>query len=226
MSEEQLSLFPEMKPPELEAELPLYRPFLPGVKPEEAYLEVKSLAALAGIMAGCSKCGLREGCRQVVFADGNPQARLMLVGEGPGQVEDEQGLPFVGRAGQLLNRILKAASLEREEVYITNVVKCRPPGNRLPNPDEVAACRGCLEAQIRLVKPNIIVCLGLLATRAILDGRATMATIRGKWFTRQGILLMATYHPAALLRREELKRPTWEDFKLIRDRYLEVKRGD
>lgn len=226
MSAEQMSLFPEFRPVDSRSEQPNYIPFLPNVKPEDAYLNIDNRDELARNMRDCTRCRLRSGCKQVVFADGNPAALLMLVGEAPGQDEDEQGLPFVGRAGQLLNRILQAASLSRAEVYITNVVKCRPPGNRLPNPDEVAACLGCLEAQIRLIKPKILVCLGLLATRTIIDARATMGAIRGRWFTRQGILIMPTYHPAALLRKEELKRPTWEDFKRIRDRYYEIRRGE
>lgn len=226
MVAEQMSLFPEMRSVGPGPELTAYTPFLAGVKQTQAFIEVKTLDQLAQEMSSCNRCGLRGGCRQVVFGDGDHEADLMLVGEGPGQVEDEQGLPFVGPAGQLLNRILQAASLSRQEVYITNVVKCRPPGNRLPNPDEVAACRGCLEAQIRLVKPKIIVCLGLLATRAIVNEQATMAATRGRWFSRGGVSIMPVYHPAALLRNVNLKRPTWEDFKRIRDRYQQLKRGE
>lgn len=152
----------------------------------------------------------------MVFGDGLEDADIMLVGEGPGQSEDEIGLPFVGRAGQLLDRILEATGISRPQVYITNVVKCRPPGNRLPNPNEIAACRGYLEAQIRLVKPRIMICLGALATQTLVDGKAKITQVRGKWFVRSGIMIMPTFHPAALLRNESLKRPVWEDFKQIR----------
>jgi DNA polymerase len=143
----------------------------------------------------------------------------MLVGEGPGQDEDSQGEPFVGRAGQLLNKILAAAEIAREEVYIANVVKCRPPGNRLPLPPEVKACRSYLERQIALIKPQIIVCMGAMATQTVIDPQAKITKTRGIWFTRAGIRMMAVFHPAALLRNPDYKRPTWEDFKLIRDAY-------
>ncbi|MCR4399518.1 MAG: uracil-DNA glycosylase [Syntrophomonadaceae bacterium] len=224
MRSEQPSLFPGMTGPSPAP--PAYAPFLPGVRAEESFLELRDLASLQQVMRECRRCGLRSGCRQMVFADGDPQASLMLVGEGPGQTEDELGLPFVGRAGQLLNQILAAIALRREEVYITNVVKCRPPGNRLPTPAEVLACRGCLEAQIRLVRPRIIVCLGLLATRTVLDPRATMGAARGQWTTRQGIQVIATYHPAALLRNPQYKRPAWNDFKSVRARLEEAAHGN
>lgn len=226
MAGQELTLFPEIEPVEPQWERNGYISFLPGVKGEEAFLDLNGLDELAGHIVNCNRCRLRSGCRQVVFGEGDPKADLMLVGEGPGQVEDEQGRPFVGPAGQLLDRILEAASISRSEVYITNIVKCRPPNNRLPNPDEVAACRGWLEAQIRLIKPRIIVCLGLLATRTIVDAKATMAAVHGKWFTRDGVWIMAVYHPAALLRDPRLKRPAWEDFKQIRDKYQQLKRGE
>ncbi len=153
------------------------------------------------------------------MATGNIKSTIVFVGEGPGSDEDEQGIPFVGRAGQLLNKILAAADFQREEVYIANVVKCRPPGNRLPNPDEVKICRNFLEAQIRMIQPRMIVCLGALAAQTVIDPRAKIGQVRGKWLIRNGIKIMPTYHPAALLRNENYKRPTWEDFKLIRDEY-------
>lgn len=225
MSIEQPDLFGQPEVPEQyqeesrEAERPLYLPFIPGVKPEEAYLELKTLAELEQQARDCQQCRLREGCQQVVFGEGKSTTRLMLVGEGPGMEEDRQGRPFVGRAGQLLDKILHAAELPRSEVFIANVVKCRPPGNRLPNPDEVKQCRNYLEAQIRLIKPKILVCLGSLASQVVIDPKARITAIRGKWFTRQGIKIMATFHPAALLRNQSYKRPTWEDFKQIRDEY-------
>ena len=196
-----------------------YIPFIPGVKPQEAYLELNSLSQLEQRAKSCRQCRLREGCRQVVFGEGNSDARLMLVGEGPGMDEDLQGRPFVGKAGQLLDKILQAAELPRQEVYIGNVVKCRPPGNRLPHPDEVRVCRNYLEAKIRIIKPRILVCLGSLATKAIIDPQVSITMTRGKWFNRQGISIMAVFHPAALLRNPSYKRPTWEDFKQIRDKY-------
>lgn len=196
-----------------------YMPFLPGVKAEEAHLDLDDFAALKTRAQECSACRLREGCQQVVFGDGNPASSILFIGEGPGSDEDEQGIPFVGRAGQLLNKILAAAEFKREEVYIANVVKCRPPGNRLPNPDEVKVCRNFLEAQIRIIKPRLIVCLGALAAQTVVDPRARIGQVRGKWFMRNAIKIMPTYHPAALLRNESYKRPAWEDFKLIRDEY-------
>lgn len=193
--------------------------FLPGVQFEAAFPAIERLEDLQALARDCEACRLRSTCQQVVFGEGNPQSRIMFIGEGPGQDEDIQGRPFVGKAGQLLNKILEAAEFSRPEVYIANVVKCRPPGNRLPNPDEVKVCRNFLEAQIRLINPGIIVCLGAAASKAVIDPKAQISVIRGKWFMRQGIKIMATYHPAALLRTESYKRPTWEDFKQIRDEY-------
>lgn len=146
----------------------------------------------------------------------------MLVGEAPGAREDELGRPFVGAAGELLNRILQAAGFKREEIYITNVVKCRPPGNRLPTPDEVQACRPYLENQIKLVNPKIIVCLGALATQALIAPGARITRLRGQWIQKDGIYYLPTFHPAALLRDESKKRPVWEDFKRIRALYREL----
>ncbi|MDO4539832.1 MAG: uracil-DNA glycosylase [Syntrophomonadaceae bacterium] len=178
---------------------------------------------LRGLNLECRRCPLREGCIQVVFGRGNPQADVMLIGEGPGGDEDEQGQPFVGRAGQLLDKILAASELPQEEVYIANMVKCRPPNNRLPNPNEIKACRGWLEAQIRLVAPKIIICLGNAASQSIIDSKLGIGKLRGRWYERSGIKIMATYHPAALLRTESYKRPTWEDFKIIRDEYKRLR---
>lgn len=194
-------------------------PFLDGVEPGKAFVGVDKLADLETIARDCNRCRLRQACRQVVFGEGNPGSRILFIGEGPGGDEDRLGRPFVGRAGKLLDKILQAADFERSEIYIANVVKCRPPGNRLPNPDEVKACRNYLEAQIRILNPAIIVCLGSLASRVVIDPGAMISKVRGQWFSRQGIKITATYHPAALLRNEEYKRPTWQDFKAIRDEY-------
>jgi len=167
----------------------------------------------------CQRCRLRQGATQVVFGVGNPQAVLMMVGEGPGADEDRQGIPFVGRAGQLLDKILAAAEIRREDIYITNVVKCRPPQNRMPQEDEVAACVPFLKRQIELIKPKIIVCLGALATQTIIAPEARVSVVRGRWFERFNARVMATFHPAALLRDVSKKRPVWEDMKKIRDIY-------
>ncbi|MDI3281129.1 MAG: uracil-DNA glycosylase [Bacillota bacterium] len=173
----------------------------------------------------CHRCSLRGGCRQVVFGEGNPAATLMLVGEGPGEQEDLQGRPFVGPAGQLLDRILAAIGLTRREVYIANIVKCRPPGNRIPLDAEMEACLPLLRSQIRLIKPRLIVCLGATATRGLLDRNLRITQVRGQWFQRDGISYLPTYHPAALLRDPSKKREVWEDFKAVRAAYLELERG-
>ena len=184
---------------------------------EEAAARVAEMAALAGVAAGCTRCRLAEGRNKVVFGAGNPNADLMLVGEGPGAEEDRQGLPFVGAAGELLTRIIQAIEMTRDEVYIANVVKCRPPGNRDPQPDEVAACRGYLDRQIALVRPRAIVALGKVAAQTLLGNDAPIGRMRGQWHQVQGIPTMVTYHPAALLRNQALKRPTWEDMQQVRD---------
>jgi len=187
----------------------------------EAAPRVAELAALAAVAAGCTRCRLAEGRTKVVFGAGNPNAELMFVGEGPGADEDRQGLPFVGAAGELLNKIIQAIERTREEVYIANVVKCRPPGNRDPQPDEVATCRGYLDKQIALVRPRILVALGRVAALTLLGNEvgndAPIGRMRGQWFQVQGIPTMVTYHPAALLRNPALKRPTWEDMQQVRD---------
>jgi uracil-DNA glycosylase family 4 len=177
-----------------------------------------ALAALAAEAAVCTRCALAQGRHSVVFGDGNPAAELMLVGEGPGSEEDRRGLPFVGPAGELLARILQAIELSREQVYIANVVKCRPPGNRDPLPEEVAACRGYLERQIDLVHPKILVALGKVAAQTLLGHEAPVGRLRGQWHSVRGIPTLVTYHPAALLRNPALKRPTWEDMQQVRDR--------
>ncbi|MDA8210746.1 MAG: uracil-DNA glycosylase [Clostridia bacterium] len=179
-----------------------------------------SLAEIREVCLQCRKCKLRQGCRQVVFGRGNPEARLMFVGEGPGEQEDIQGLPFVGKAGQLLDKIIEAAGFSLEEVYIGNIVKCRPPGNRVPTLEEARTCMPWLMKQIQLIRPKIMVCLGSTAVQGILDPSLRITKIRGRWAERNGILIMPTYHPAALLRDESKKRPVWEDFKQIRKMYL------
>ncbi len=193
---------------------------------EELYLRRQGagnseLTALATEAAACQRCPLAEGRRTVVFGSGDPCARLMLVGEAPGAQEDAKGLPFVGAAGQLLDKILAAIGLGRDEVYVANVVKCRPPENRDPTPEEVAACRPYLERQIELVGPELLVALGRVAAQTLLGNAAPIAQLRGRWHELAGIPLRVTYHPAALLRAPELKRPTWEDMQQVRDRLAE-----
>ncbi len=176
-----------------------------------------SLAELERYCLQCTKCDLRNNARQVVFGEGNPSADLMLIGEAPGVQEDRLGRPFVGPAGQLLDRILAAIDLKREDVYIANIGKCRPPGNRIPNPAEVAACRPFVEKQIELIKPKIIVLLGALATKTLANPDARITRMRGTWIKKEDYWIMPTFHPAALLRDKAKKRPVWEDFKQIRD---------
>ncbi len=153
-----------------------------------------------------------------MFGDGDLRARLMFIGEGPGAEEDRTGLPFVGRAGELLTRIIQAIGMERAQVYIANIVKCRPPGNREPQPDEVAACRGYLEAQIDAIRPLVVVALGRVAAQTLLGNNTPIGKMRGQWFEVRGVPVMVTYHPAALLRNPAFKRPTWEDMQQVRDR--------
>lgn len=177
---------------------------------------------LARAAAGCNACRLRAGCTQVVFGDGNPTARLMCIGEGPGADEDRLGRPFVGKAGQLLDRILEVSGFDRQRsCYIANVVKCRPPGNRTPEPEERAACWPILRAQMRLVRPAIVVLLGATALQALIDPQARITRMRGQWVEREGILFMPTYHPAALLRDPSKKREAWTDMKAVVQKYRE-----
>ena len=171
---------------------------------------------------GCRRCGLREGCSQVVFGEGSPDALLMLVGEGPGADEDRLGRPFVGRAGQLLDKILEAAGFQREEVYIGNVVKCRPPKNRIPLPEEINACYPHLQEQIHIIRPKIIVCLGAMSAKTLVDPRAQITKIRGKWVEKQEIRIMPTFHPAALLRDPQKKKLVWQDFQQVEREYKEL----
>lgn len=177
---------------------------------------VRGLEDLAALVRRCDRCGLRPGCQQVVFGEGSPRAEVMFIGEGPGETEDQMGRPFVGRAGQLLDKILTASGFQREEVYIANVVKCRPPGNRQPTAQEAEACRPWLEAQIALIRPRFLVLLGASAMAALLDPKLRITAARGRWFERGGIKCMPTFHPAALLRDESKKRPVWEDMKKLR----------
>lgn len=185
-----------------------------GARPPASSPKAARLADMARALAPCVKCALAKGRTQVVFGVGNPDARLMFVGEGPGADEDRLGEPFVGRAGQLLDKIIAAMGLRREDVYIANVVKCRPPENRVPMFDEVEACLPFLREQIEIVKPELIVALGATAARALLGTTSSMSALRGRTFQLAGIPLIATYHPAYLLRNPSEKAKVWEDMKV------------
>ena len=169
-------------------------------------------------MSGCSLCPLCEQRNKIVFGAGNPQARLVLVGEAPGREEDEKGYPFVGEAGKLLDKILLAMHLSREEVYICNVLKCRPPDNRDPQPDEIASCEPFLKQQLALIQPELIVTLGRFAAQELLKTKEPIGKLRGNWHEYEGIPLMPTFHPAYLLRNPSGKRPVWEDMKQVMQR--------
>jgi DNA polymerase len=162
----------------------------------------------------CTRCALHKGRNKIVFADGSPNARLMFVGEGPGADEDAQGLPFVGRAGQLLNNMIGAMGLKREEVYIANVVKCRPPGNRTPEPEEANTCSPFLFRQIDVVRPEVIVALGATAATYLLGQRQPLAGLRGRMHSVRGARLIVTYHPAYLLRDPRQKKEAWADLQI------------
>jgi uracil-DNA glycosylase family 4 len=195
----------------------------PPPPPHDPLAEARDLDALLPLVKACTRCGLRAGCTHVVFGEGNPHARLMLIGEGPGADEDLLDRPFVGKAGQLLDRILAACNFDRfRHVYIANVVKCRPPGNRTPTDEERAACMPNLRAQMRLIQPRIVVLMGATALQAVLDPRARITGARGVWQQRDGVWYMPTYHPAALLRNPDLKRPAWDDFRAVVAKYREL----
>jgi uracil-DNA glycosylase family 4 len=164
----------------------------------------------------CQRCKLAGGRKTIVFGQGHPQARLMFVGEAPGADEDEQGLAFVGRAGQLLTRIIEAIGLRREDVFIANVLKCRPPGNRNPEPDEILSCQPFLERQIQAIRPRVIVGLGKFAGQWLLRTSEPISRIRGRLAERDGIQVMPTYHPAFLLRNPGAKKEVWADMKIVR----------
>jgi DNA polymerase len=171
---------------------------------------------LARAVADCTRCSLRAGCKQTVFGVGDRKARWLFVGEAPGADEDEQGEPFVGRAGQLLNAMIAAVGLKREEVYIANVLKCRPPGNRDPQPQEVACCEPFLVRQIELIRPRLIVALGRHAAHSLLKTEVALAKLRGQRLTYHDTPLIVTYHPAYLLRSPADKRKAWQDLRLAR----------
>lgn len=179
----------------------------------------ESLEAVRRDLGACRRCGLHKGRRNIVFGEGSPRARLVVVGEGPGFEEDVKGRPFVGPAGQLLTRILKAINLSREEVYICNIIKCRPPANRNPEPEEIAQCLPFVKRQIAAIRPALILALGTFAAQTLLKTREPISRLRGRFFAYEGIDLMPTYHPAYLLRNPEKKRDTWADVQKLQAAY-------
>ena len=186
-------------------------------KPESSVTDrAAALRLIKEDLGECTRCVLsRLGRKTIVFGEGDPNAELMFVGEGPGADEDEQGRPFVGRAGQLLNKMIEAMGLKREQVYIANVVKCRPPGNRTPEREEIETCSPFLLRQIAVIQPKAIVALGAVAARCLLGLNEPMARLRGRWFDFRGTRLAVTYHPAFLLRDPRQKKETWKDLQMV-----------
>ena len=182
----------------------------------------ETLQAIREDLGDCQRCKLAPSRKNIVFGSGNPRAELMFVGEAPGADEDDQGLPFVGRAGQLLTKIIEAMGMKREDVYIANIVKCRPPGNRTPERDETDTCEPFLLRQLAFISPEVIVALGSPAFQCLLRTREPITRARGEWREWNGIKVMPTFHPAFLLRSPEKKREVWEDMKKVRD-YLNTR---
>ena len=183
-----------------------------AVAPED---RAKALELLRGEMGDCKLCKLCRGRTNIVFGAGSPDAEVMFIGEGPGRDEDRQGIPFVGRAGQLLTKIIEAMGYTREDVYIANIVKCRPPENRNPEPDEVEACIDFLIRQVEIIQPRVMVCLGSVAVRNLLGQELKISKVRGNFLDWRGTPVMPTYHPAFLLRNSNMKKPVWEDMQKV-----------
>jgi uracil-DNA glycosylase len=177
--------------------------------------EIQTLEEVRKELGDCKRCKLHRTRRTIVFGEGNEKATLMLIGEGPGYDEDVQGRPFVGKAGQLLTKILQSINLPREEVYIANIIKCRPPQNRNPEPDEIESCHPFLMKQINVIQPKIICALGTFSAQTLLKTDVKISALRGKFYDLEGIKVIPTYHPAFLLRNPERKREVWEDMKKI-----------
>ena len=181
-----------------------------------------TLEELQSIVRKCNRCPLSKTRTNVVFGEGNGKATIMFIGEGPGYNEDKMGRPFVGKAGELFDKILGAVALKREDVYIANIVKCRPPNNRNPLEGESKACIEFLRWQVKIIDPDIIICLGAVAARNIIDKDFRITQNRGIWYQKGKFYIMATYHPAALLRDESKKGDAWKDFKSIKKKYEEL----
>jgi uracil-DNA glycosylase len=186
-------------------------------KPESGVTDpVTALGLIREDLGDCTRCRLsKQGRKQIIFGVGNPKAELMFIGEAPGADEDQQGEPFVGRAGQLLNNMIKAMGIRREDIYIANIIKCRPPGNRTPERDECETCSPFLMRQIAAIKPKAIVALGAVAAKTLLAINAPMSEFRGRWFDFRGTKLAVTYHPAFLLRDPRQKKETWKDLQMV-----------
>ncbi|MCK4852059.1 MAG: uracil-DNA glycosylase [Candidatus Omnitrophica bacterium] len=200
--------------------------YFPRKKRDSSAAENETLEMLETEALKCRCCPLVKTRTNVVFGEGDPAARLMFIGEAPGADEDRQGRPFVGRAGQLLTRIIEAIGLGRKEVYIANILKCRPPGNRNPLPEEIAACHPYLEHQVDIIKPRVICALGKFAAQTLLRSESPISRLRGRFYDYHGVKLMPTYHPAYLLRNPEGKKDVWEDMKKIaKELGLNVPRG-
>jgi len=188
-------------------------------KPGLGEAQFSSLEDHRQAICACAKCSLGSTRTNFVYGVGNPSAKIMFVGEAPGRDEDLQGEPFVGRAGKLLDKIIEAMGFKRQDVYIGNILKCRPPENRDPQPDEMKTCISYLEEQIRLIKPQFLVCLGRIAAHGLLDTMTPLGKLRGQWHDFRGTPVIVTYHPAALLRFAQYKRPTWEDMQTLLAEY-------
>ncbi len=191
-------------------------------KKGEICCDAKDLTELEKCMHDCHECPLQETRTNLVFGKGDPNADVMIIGEAPGAEEDKKGEPFVGRAGQLLTDILKAINFSREEIYITNIVKCRPPGNRNPSPEEMEICLPYLKEQIKMIKPKVILCLGLVSAAGVLNLRQALGKMRGNVYELGDAKVMVTYHPAALLRNPGWKKDTWEDVQKFRKLYDDI----
>ncbi len=178
-----------------------------------------TLESINADLGDCQRCKLARGRHHIVFGDGNPKAKLVFIGEGPGFEEDRKGQPFVGAAGQLLNRIIEAIKLSRDQVYICNIIKCRPPGNRNPEPDEIKTCFPFLERQIAAIQPDFIIALGTFAAQTLLGTVTPISRLRGSFHEYKGIKVVPTYHPAYLLRNPDKKRDVWEDMKMLMKEY-------
>lgn len=220
----------DKKAQEIVADLKSYLEYLKGMgiealpvseirSDEDIRSEVTSLEEIRKELGDCKRCKLHRTRRTIVFGEGNPKTKLMFIGEGPGYDEDIQGRPFVGKAGQLLTKIIQSINLPREEVYITNIIKCRPPQNRNPEPDEIQNCHPFLVKQIHAIQPKIICALGAFAAQTLLKTDVKITSLRGRSYDLSGIKVFPTYHPAYLLRNPERKKEVWEDMKQI-SKYL------
>jgi len=194
---------------------PVVAPSAPSLFESVDKIKDDTLPKIREDIGDCTRCKLHKGRNKIVFGDGSPKAELVFIGEGPGADEDYQGLPFVGRAGKLLTQMIEAMGLQRKDVYICNVVKCRPPENRAPEPDEVTTCSPYLLRQIDVIRPKVIVCLGAVAAKTLLETTRGISQFRGQWLEWRGRKLMATYHPAYLLRNPNAKGEVWKDLQKV-----------